>query len=131
MRIIFPRICMHLWKLHRERFEPFTSKFEVEFFVAAPSASPVCFHLCYWKPRFISDVESRTQGSRPSPRTQKNPRPRPRTALPRTDPLEVKGRNARGHGQGPRIQGHKDTSASVLQTKKKVFSKIFQAISKK
>ena len=33
-------------------------------------------------------MESRTQGSRPGPRTQKNPRPR--TALPRTDPLEAK-----------------------------------------
>ena len=31
---------------------------------------------------------------------QKNPRPRLRTALPRTDPLEAKDRNARG--QGPR-----------------------------
>ena len=47
----------------------------------------------------LSEVESRTQGSRP--RTEKkNPRPRPRTALPRTDPLEAKDRNARGQGQG-------------------------------
>ena len=49
--------------------------------------------------------------------------PRPRTALPRTDTLEVKDRNARG--QGPRTQ------AQVLTTKKKVFTKIFQAFSKK
>ena len=34
--------------------------------------------------------------------TQKNPRPR--TALPRTDSLEAKNRNARGQGQGPRTQ---------------------------
>ena len=58
---------------------------------------------------------------------KKNPRPRPRTrtAFPRTDTLEAKDRNARGQGQGPRTQ-----SASALQ-KKKVFTKIFQAISKK
>ena len=36
--------------------------------------------------------------------TKKNPRPRPRTAFPRTDPLEAKDRNARGQGQGPRTQ---------------------------
>ena len=33
---------------------------------------------------------------------KKNPRPRPRTAFPRTDTLEAKDRNARG--QGPRTQ---------------------------
>ena len=33
---------------------------------------------------------------------QKNPRPR--TAFPRTDPVEAKDRNARGQGQGPRTQ---------------------------
>ena len=49
---------------------------------------------------FSRGVESRTQSSRPRP--QKNPRPR--TALPRTDPLEAKDRNARGQGQGPRKQ---------------------------
>ena len=63
-----------------------------------------------------------TQGSRPRPRTQKNPRPR--TAFPRTDPLEAKDRNARGQGQGPRTQ------AQVFSPpKKKVFKKVFQAIS--
>ena len=30
--------------------------------------------------------------------------PRPRTAFPRTDPLEAKDRNARGQGQGPSTQ---------------------------
>ena len=43
-------------------------------------------------------MESRTQGLRP--RTQKISRPR--TALPRTDPLKVKDRNAQG--QEPRTQ---------------------------
>ena len=57
---------------------------------------------------------------------KKNPRPRPRTAFPRTDTLEAKDRSARGQGQGPRTQ------AQVLfKKKKKVFTKIFQAISKK
>ena len=56
---------------------------------------------------------------------KKNQRPRPRTAFPRTDTLEAKDRNARGQGQGPRTQ------AQVLSKKKKVFTKIFQAISKK
>ena len=46
---------------------------------------------------------------------KKNPRPRlrPRTAFPRTDPLEAKDRNARGQGQGPRTQ------AQVFSKKKK------------
>ena len=56
---------------------------------------------------------------------KKNPRPRPRTAFPRTDTLEAKDRNARGQGQGPRTQ------SQVLSKKKKAFTKIFQAISKK
>ena len=58
---------------------------------------------------------------------KKNPRPRPRTAFPRTDTLEAKA---------------KDTSISALlhknflgdlqkKKKKKVFTKIFQAISTK
>ena len=33
---------------------------------------------------------------------KKNLRPRPRTAFPRTEPLEAKDTNARGQGQGPR-----------------------------
>ena len=49
--------------------------------------------------------------------------PRPRTAFPRTEPLEAKDRNARGQGQGPRTQ------AQVLSKKKKVFKNFFQAIS--
>ena len=58
--------------------------------------------------------------------TIKTPKPRPRTAFPRTDTLEAKDRNARGQGQGPRTQ------AQVLsKKKKKVFTKIFQAISTK
>ena len=66
-------------------------------------------------------MESRTQGSRPRPRTQKNPKPR--TAFPRTEPLEAKDRNARGQGQGPRVQ------AQVLSKKKNVFKNFFLTIS--
>ena len=83
---------------------------------------------------FKSEVESRTQGSRPRPRTQKNPRPR--TAFPRTDPLKAKDRNARG--QGPRTQVQvlskkKRSSQKFFRRypKKKVFTKIFQEISRK
>ena len=54
-------------------------------------------------------MESRTQGSRPSPTTQKNSRSR--TDLSRTEPLEAKVRNA--GGQGPRH------NAQVFYKKKK------------
>ena len=49
--------------------------------------------------------------------------PRPRTAFPRTDTLEAKDRNAQG--QGPRTQ-----SQVLSKKKKKVFTKIFQALHK-
>ena len=65
----------------------------------------------------IPEVESRTQGSRPRPRprTQKNPRqgPRPRTAFPRTEPLEANDSNARGQGQGPRTQAQAFSKKSL------------------
>ena len=86
---------------------------------------PRRFHL------FLAEVELRTQGSRPRPRTQKNLRPRPRTAFPRTDTLEAKDRNALGQGQGPRTQAqvlskkkglHKNFSSDLH---KKTFSKKF------
>ena len=67
-----------------------------------------------------SEVESRTQGSKPRPRTQK--KSEARTALPRTDTLEAKDRNARG--QGPRTQGQ------VLSKKKRSTQKFFQALHK-
>ena len=89
--------------------------------------------------RLKPEVESRTQGLRP--------RPRPRTAFPRTDTFEAKDRNARGQGQGPRTQAQvlskkkkKNSSQKFFRRsqkkykkniKKKVFTKIFQAISTK
>ena len=66
--------------------------------------------------------------------TKKNPRPR--TALPRTDPLEAKDRNARGQGQGPRTQAQvlsKKRSSKIFfrQSQKKSLQKFFQAFSSK
>ena len=56
----------------------------------------------------LPEVESRTQGSRP------------RTALPRTAPLEAKDKNARGQGERQQVF-----------SEKKDFQKFFQVISKK
>ena len=67
------------------------------------------------------EVESRTQGSRPRPKTQKKSEAKVKDSL-------SEDRLSRGQGQEcwrPR------TLAQVLSKKKKVFTKIFQAISKK
>ena len=45
----------------------------------------------------ITEMESRTRGSRP--KTQKNPSPRSRTDFPRTGLFQAKGRNGRGQDQ--------------------------------
>ena len=50
--------------------------------------------------------------------TKKNSRPRPRTAVPRTDPLEAKDRNARGQGQGHR----RKCSPKKKRSSQKLFS---------
>ena len=88
----------------------------------------------------LAEVESRTQGSRPRPRTQKKSEAKAKAK----DSLS-EDRHSRGQGQEcsrPRPRT-KDTGASVLkkksskiffkrsQKKKKVFTKIFQAISTK
>ena len=68
---------------------------------------------------------------------KKNPRPRPSTVFPRTDPLEAKDRNARGQSQGPRTQAQVFSKKKVFKiffrrsTKKKVFKNFFQAFSNK
>ena len=67
------------------------------------------WRLYCWK---LNEVKSRSHTSRP------------RTALPRTDPLEVKGRNAPGQGQRPRTQAQE-------LSEKNVFKNFFWAISKK
>ena len=92
------------------------------------------------------EVESRTQGSRPRPRTQKNPRPK--TAFPRTDTLEAKDRNARGQGHKRKCSPKKKKRSSQKffrrslkkkrssqkfskrSPRKNVFQKIFQALHK-
>ena len=89
-------------------------------------------------------MESRTQGQE----HKKNPRPRPRTAFPRTDTLEAKDRNARGQGHKrkcspPKKKGLYKNFSGDLQKKKRssqkffkrspqinVFQKIFQALYK-
>ena len=74
------------------------------------------------------------QGRKKNPR----PRPSPRIAFPRTDTLEAKDRNARGQGQGHKRKcspkkrpSQKFFRRSSKQKKKKVFTKVFQAISTK
>ena len=52
--------------------------------------------------------------------TKKNPRPRPRTAFPRTDPLEAKDRMLEAKDQGHSCR---------CSLKKKAFKKVFHAIS--
>ena len=81
---------------------------------------------CFKGVEHISEVELRTQGSRPRPRTQKKSEARAKDSL-------FEDRHSRGEGQErsrPRPRT-KNTSASALQKKKKVFTKIFQAISTK
>ena len=94
--------------------------------------------ICYpRKQLFYPEVESRTQGSRPRPRTQKKSEAK--------DSLS-EDRHSRGQAQECSRPRTKDTSASALQKKKKkkrssqkffkrspqknVFHKIFQALHK-
>ena len=75
--------------------------------------------------RLTPEVESRTQGSRPRPRTQKKSEAKAKDSLSEDT-------HSRGQGQEcsrPRTkdQGHK----RKCSPKKKVFTKIFQAISTK
>ena len=60
---------------------------------------------------------------------------RPRTAFPRTDTLEAKDRNARGQGQGHKRKcspkSQKFFRRYQKKKKKKVFTKIFLAVSTK
>ena len=78
----------------------------------------------------IPEVESRTQGSRPRPRTQNKPEATAKDSL-------TEDRPSRGQGQGPRAQAQVLSKKKGLQKsfsgdlKKKVFRKIFQAISRK
>ena len=81
------------------------------------------------KAKDTKKIRGQGQGHKKNPR----PRPRPRTAFPRTDTLEAKDRNARGQGQGPRTQAQvlskkKNFFRRSQKKKKKVFTKIFQAI---
>ena len=70
----------------------------------------------------ITEVQSRTQGSRPSPRTQKEPEAKAKYSF-------IENRTSGGQGQECSRPRTKEKGASVLQ--KKIFKKMFQAISKK
>ena len=75
------------------------------------------------------EMEPRTEGLRP--RTQKNPRPRPRTALPRADHLEAKNRSARRQGTGSSVLPKKVFTIFFRRSpKNKVCKKNFQAFYK-
>ena len=69
--------------------------------------------LCTQVQRWSRGHKARGQGQE----HKKNPRPR--TAIPRTESLQAKDRNARGHGQGPRTQ------AQAFSKKRKGLQKIF------
>ena len=86
----------------------------------------------------VSEVESRTQGSRPRPRTQKKSEAKAKDSL-------SEDRHSRGQGEEcsrPRTQAqvlskkkkkvlHKNFSVDLQKQKKRVFTKTFQAISTK
>ena len=73
----------------------------------------------------LPEVKSRTQGSRPRPRTQKNLRPRPRTALPRGQGQECSRPRPRTQAQVfSKKRSSKIFSADLRKRKtKKVFAK--------
>ena len=97
---------------------------------------PCNLSVCSYQ-RWSRGHKARGQGQGQGHKKNPRPRPRPRTAFPRTDTLEAKDRNARGQGQGPRtqsasaLQKKKKKKRSSQSPKKKVFTKIFQAISTK
>ena len=61
----------------------------------------------------MAEVKSRTQGSRPRSKSQKNPRPR--THPPTTDPIEVKDRIARGQGHSAEVFSQKKVNAQNVR----------------
>ena len=83
-------------------------------------------HKVHIQALYTPEVESKTQGSRPRPRTQKKSEAKAKDSF-------SENRHSRGQGQEcsrPRPRT-KDTSARALKKKKrKIFTKIFQAISK-
>ena len=69
---------------------------------------------------WLTEVESRTQGSRPGPRTQEKSEAKAKDSL-------SEDRNSRGQGQECSRPKTKDTSASALQKKKKGLHKNFSS----
>ena len=114
------------------------------------------FGLFFCRERYLSEVESRTQGSRPRPRTQKKSeakakdslsedrhsrgqgqecsRPRTKDTKRKCSPKKKKKglhKNFSGDLQKKKKGFHKNFSGDLQKKKKKVFTKIFQAISTK
>ena len=90
---------------------------------------------CYYYYFLLNNYQRWSRGHKARGQGHKK-NPMPRTAFPKTDALEAKDRNARGHG--PRTQAQvlskkKKVFTKILKKKrkKKVFTKIFQAISTK
>ena len=82
----------------------------------------------------LTELESRTQGSRPRPRTQK--KSEAKDSLSEDRHTRGQGQNARGQGQGPRTQAqvlskkkglHKNFLGDLKKKKKKVFTKNFSS----
>ena len=93
----------------RSSFQPVSQGATVDFQYDRFTSIIACFPFYC-----LSEVESRTQAARPRPRAQK-----------KSEAKDSLSEDRHSRGQGPRTQ-----SASALQ-KKKVFTKIFQAISTK
>ena len=74
-------------------------------------------------------MESRTQGLRPRPTTQK--KLETKAALLKTDPLETKDKNARDQGQGPRTPRGSDLKKKVFAPKFRKFSRNLKHSSEK
>ena len=77
----------------------------------------------------VSTINSRVEDTRLEAKAKdpkKNPRPRLRTAFPRTDPIEAKDRNAQG--QGPARTQASSEKFFRRSPEKAVFQEIFQAL---
>ena len=79
----------------------------------------------YFEQRWSRRLKARSQGQEHKKiRGQGHKKnPKPRTAFPRTDPLEAKDRNARGQSLGPRTQAQVFSEKKGLQNN---FSGILQ-----
>ena len=80
-------------------------------------STSIVFRKCLYN---LAEVELRTQGSRLRPRTQKNPRPRPKTDVSRTDHLEAKDRSGMLEAKD-KDKGHRRKCSQKKRSSKKIF----------